>query len=325
MIRLDKHIEILLLEHDCVIVPGFGGFVSHHVDAHWDSNDNMFLPPSRTLGFNNQLTLNDSLLAQSYVDTYDMSYPEALKEIDKEVSELKHTIDFEGAFELHGLGILYRNATGGYRFEPNESGILTPALYGLSGFEISPLGSKKTEMKTVDTAHTQQKTISIKLSTLRKAAVACIAALVLWMLPSPILNSDSPNLKGGINTEILYKMMPKSMTTGKPEIKTHVEKPHSHKKAQPVRNSIAVKKQQPQLKVEGHWTIVLACGLPETNATTYMKELTQQGIDGVQVILSGNKSKVVRGEYNSREEASAGLKALQAKSPKVVGWITNLE
>ena len=325
MIRLDKHIEILLLEHDCVIVPGFGGFVSHHVEAHWDNNDNMFLPPSRTLGFNSQLTLNDSLLAQSYVDTYDMSYPEALREIEKEVSELRHTIDFEGVYELHGLGNLHRNTTGSYHFEPNESGILTPALYGLSGFEISPLGNtQKAEKEAIGAEHTP-KAISIKLSTLRKAAVACVAALILWMLPSPILNTGTPNLKGGINTEMLYNIMPKSITTGKPGIKVKTERTNAGKTAQPNRNTNTTKAMQPQPKSKGPWTIVLACGLPEANANMYIKDLAQQGVDDVRVVLSGNKSKVLKGRYNSREEASEGLKEMQAKAPKVPGWVTNQE
>ena len=33
MITLAKHIELLLLEHDCVIVPGLGGFIANHADG----------------------------------------------------------------------------------------------------------------------------------------------------------------------------------------------------------------------------------------------------------------------------------------------------
>lgn len=40
--RLERHIEILLLSNDCVIVPGFGGFMAHHVDARYDGRDSMF-------------------------------------------------------------------------------------------------------------------------------------------------------------------------------------------------------------------------------------------------------------------------------------------
>lgn len=75
MIELERHIEILLLENDCVIVPDLGGFMAHHCEARYDAEDHLFLPPQRTLGFNPQLKLNDSLLAQSYVEAYDISYP----------------------------------------------------------------------------------------------------------------------------------------------------------------------------------------------------------------------------------------------------------
>ena len=75
MIEIDRHIEILLLSNDCVIVPGLGGFMTHHIQARYDADDQMFLPPLRTLGFNPQLTMNDSLLVQSYIEAYDISYP----------------------------------------------------------------------------------------------------------------------------------------------------------------------------------------------------------------------------------------------------------
>ena len=93
---LEKHLEILLLHHDCVIVPGFGGFIAHHVVAKYDEQDGTFVPPMRILGFNSSLTsINDSLLAQSYIDTYDISYPEALKIIEDEVSKLKSSLLIE--------------------------------------------------------------------------------------------------------------------------------------------------------------------------------------------------------------------------------------
>ena len=55
VIELKRHLEILLLDNDCVVVPDFGGFVAYHVSAHFDETDNTFIPPMRTLGFNPQL------------------------------------------------------------------------------------------------------------------------------------------------------------------------------------------------------------------------------------------------------------------------------
>lgn len=136
MIELERHIEILLLSNDCVIVPDLGGFMAHHIEARYDERDNMFLPPLRTLGFNSLLKLNDSLLAQSYVDTYDISYPEAVRRIEDEVNELKQHLRNNGLYELNDIDAIFLNENGNYSFEPCEAGILTPELYGLSSFEM---------------------------------------------------------------------------------------------------------------------------------------------------------------------------------------------
>ena len=44
MIELAQHIEALLLENDCVIVPGLGGFVAHYTPAMRVAEENTFLP-----------------------------------------------------------------------------------------------------------------------------------------------------------------------------------------------------------------------------------------------------------------------------------------
>lgn len=42
MIELAQHIEALLLENDCVIVPNFGGFVAHYAPATYVKEENLF-------------------------------------------------------------------------------------------------------------------------------------------------------------------------------------------------------------------------------------------------------------------------------------------
>jgi hypothetical protein len=92
MIELTKHIEILLLENDCVIVPGLGGFIAHHQPARYEEDEGVFLPPTRTVGFNPQLTMNDGLLTQAYMQTYHTDFPDASRKIAQKVNELKEIL-----------------------------------------------------------------------------------------------------------------------------------------------------------------------------------------------------------------------------------------
>lgn len=42
MIELSRHIESLMLKHDCVIVPGLGGFITQYVPARRVEGEQLF-------------------------------------------------------------------------------------------------------------------------------------------------------------------------------------------------------------------------------------------------------------------------------------------
>ena len=247
VIELERHIEILLLDNDCVIVPGLGGFTAHHVEARYDESDDVFLPPLRTLGFNPLLKINDSLLAQSYVEAYDISYPEALRRIEGEVEELRQQLANDGYYEMTDIGVLEINEDGNMVFTPCEAGILTPGLYGLSSFEMQPLAVEAPEETSANVHKPQninvaplttkifdqpaasaqtsdgnandeniedeeaEKTICIKVSWLRNAGIAAAAAIVLMLVFLPISHPGFKNVNiGDFNgTSFFSKLMPK--------------------------------------------------------------------------------------------------------------------
>ncbi|MBO4483014.1 MAG: SPOR domain-containing protein [Prevotella sp.] len=254
MVELAKHIEILLLNNDCVIVPGFGGFMAHHVDAVYDKEENMFLPPSRTLGFNPRVLLNDHLLAQSYIEAYDISYPDAIKRIEAEVSEMRQAINNQGFFELPDIGVIQTNDDGNLEFEPCSAGILTPELYALTSFELHALRmlpEKQEEIipVNIETISEAQKpveeepakatvvemqqeeveseyeesdddVVTIKVSTLKRiAAVALVLIVAVFaILPFSGYNYFEGLQKGSIDTGLLTKVMPKAQTTTPEEL-----------------------------------------------------------------------------------------------------------
>lgn len=164
MREIERHIVRLLLDNDCVIVPGFGGFLAHRIPASYNKAEGIFLPPSRTIGFNPMLTMNDSLLAQAYASCYDISYPEALKHIDNDVAILKQTIEEEGELNICGLGRIVLNQSGNYDFHPDQSGFVSPDLYGLDTFEITPMAAEESmeepQQELPNTAITMQPVIT---------------------------------------------------------------------------------------------------------------------------------------------------------------------
>ena len=72
--NLARHIEWLLGENDCVIVPGLGGFIAHYTPARRIEAENRFLPPTRIIAFNPRLKINDGVLVQSYMQVEGVSW-----------------------------------------------------------------------------------------------------------------------------------------------------------------------------------------------------------------------------------------------------------
>lgn len=337
MIELERHIEILLLSNDCVIVPGFGGFMAHHVDARYDEQENLFLPPQRTIGFNPQLTLNDSLLAQSYIEAYDISYPEALRRIEDEVRELRQHIECNGSYELYDLGIIRLNEYGKYEFEPCEAGILTPELYGLSSFIMKPIASSSVQtipaaigkpdkevspfdilMDSDEEEDEQERTI--KLSTLRNIAVACITIIAFFFISSPINNSDLNSNEARINTDMLLRIMPRCENIEKAQLKLDVENKDS---VEAVKNTMA--ESSDTISHSPYYTIVLCSRVTVKNANVYVEQLHRQGLMEARVTTQGNYTKVVLGRFLSEREASLEAIRIQKNTGISDCWVTKMK
>ena len=194
MIELTKHIEILLLENDCVIVPGLGGFIAHHQPAHYEEDEGVFLPPTRTVGFNPQLTMNDGLLTQAYMQTYHTDFPDASRKIAQKVNELKEILYSEGVVEMPGIGVLHYTLYHTYEFHPQESGVLSPALYGLDAYSITPLAMTPLselpiEQKQQKKKKEKKKEFRLNPQWLSNAAAVVIAAVLFFALSFPVENT----------------------------------------------------------------------------------------------------------------------------------------
>ena len=79
--QLATYINDLLYRYECVIIPGFGAFLTQYHSAQIDSNTHTFYPPEKTLSFNRQLQTNDGLLANYVASVEKCSYETALQKI----------------------------------------------------------------------------------------------------------------------------------------------------------------------------------------------------------------------------------------------------
>lgn len=322
MIEIHRHIEILLLSNDCVIVPGLGGFVAHHVEAYYNASEGLFLPPLRTLGFNPQLTINDSLLVHSYIEAYDISYPEALRRIESEVAELRQHIETEGYYELNDLGVMRLGEEGGLLFEPCEAGILSPLLYGLGSFSMQPLEKPEEKPKTADEnadSCPADHAIVIKMSWLRNiAAVAAAIIAFVMMTGTPVSNSVSTDSQQNA------AFIPIPVVTESAE---KAETPVSSESLQTPEATEAREDSEDTEPMQPIYSLVMASQVSRSNATAFVNLLDDAGFDEARVDINHKGLvRVVYGSYASEGEAITELRQLRRQSRHFSqAWVMKME
>lgn len=127
-----SHISDLLYRYECVILPGFGAFLTQREPAHYNEDSQAFFPPKKRISFNAQLVKNDGLLANYIADISQVSYAEAIYKIGEFVQKLNAQLDKKQPVALDNLGRFSLSAEGNLQFEPlKENNFLTEA-FGLS-------------------------------------------------------------------------------------------------------------------------------------------------------------------------------------------------
>lgn len=172
--RIEEHISELLVEHDCVIVPDFGGFVCNYAPARIDPVKHLFEPPGKKILFNKGLTRNDGLLAHYVSGKLKMSYSEALDSIAKEVKRYKDDIEKDKRLPLENIGLLYTDEKGSLLFQQDNKINYLADSFGLSAFYHLPVEqvAKENEAKVIPIHNERKKSRGY-------AAAAVVAALVV--------------------------------------------------------------------------------------------------------------------------------------------------
>lgn len=139
MAYIQHALHQLFLDHDCIVVPGLGGFVCNRRPARYDALRKELLPPAREVQFNERLMHNDGVLAHALAVSSGCTYAEALESIEKEASMMRLAIASGQTISLTHVGRLYRGANGATHFlaEPELERMLRS--FGLQRIALVPL------------------------------------------------------------------------------------------------------------------------------------------------------------------------------------------
>ncbi len=150
----EKYLTELLYAHDCVIIPGFGGFVTNNAPARVNNLDHSFTPPSRILTFNRNLKNNDGLLANCIATVERSGFNEAMEQIRFLVADLERQLQDGKRVLMEGVGTFFMDKGLNLLFEPDPTSNFLPGSFGLLKFKSPPIKreqlAKKIEKKIVE-------------------------------------------------------------------------------------------------------------------------------------------------------------------------------
>ena len=144
--KITKYIKEALFEHSCVIVPGFGGFLSEEKSAQINPISNLFEAPSINLAFNASLTKDDGLLRSEISIGEGINLAQASEEIKKFVSEIEQQLQEEREVLIDGLGTFCKQE-GKIVYKPESISNLNIEGFGLNDFKFDPIERNTEDMK----------------------------------------------------------------------------------------------------------------------------------------------------------------------------------
>lgn len=136
------HIEKLLFLHDTLNIPGFGGFSATRTPAAVDYAGGAVTPPSKTLSFSENLSIDDGILVDDLVKTHSISIDEAREAIREFVQKTQEQLDQREIVTLAGVGRLYKNYVQKIQFLPDATNFHAGS-YGLPPLQFSPIARSR--------------------------------------------------------------------------------------------------------------------------------------------------------------------------------------
>lgn len=146
--NIGQYIRLLLPEHDTVIIPGLGAFISAYKPAQVDEKSGEMLPPSREIKFEPKIKNNDGLLAGTIAQEEGIPLTQAYQELENEREEIIYQLDTGNNFVFENLGELYYGDNREIRFISYGKDNLLLDAYGL---ETTSLASEKDDIPAEDT------------------------------------------------------------------------------------------------------------------------------------------------------------------------------
>ncbi len=349
--KIPAYISELLYRHNCVIVPGFGGFVARHIPSGIFNSGSLITPPGKSVLFNKNLQNNDGLLANYLMEKHLISYAEASRQLTNFAETCKQRLESSRRLEIEQIGVLYLDQEKNVQFEPQADVNYLISSFGLGSVYAQPLLSAEPEMTLNENQTEFIDRQSAPVKTKKRKNYRRIAAIVVgtqivlagiiissqritpgntaWANLNPFIKPICRVYKPLVKRQVFKKYVPDMQELLLPNTEGYANiKPEENTEMRLVVNisapakvdKTAVKKssglKKYTLSTSGSYQIVLGCFTIPENAERHIQKLQAQHIPAM---LNGTNKKglhvVSGGSFHTLEEARQALVRIRQNYP----------
>jgi len=307
-VDIKAFIRELLFGNDCVIVPGFGGFIGNFSPARFDENSGTFYPPVRKISFNRNLNHNDGLLISKISLATGVNYGDARQLVDEFVKEVTGRLFRGEKVVFDNIGTFVNNHENSVQFEPEANINYHPGSFGLESFQWFPVKDYDVRKRVMRHVSREPLRISATRKNLWRAAVLIPVLALLIAVPlktgrfnprvestslNPLVTAEFENNKKAIDEAVV--IVPDS--------------------------NISVRVEIPPVPVETiNYAVITGSFKSEENALSHVESLKADGYDPEIHQASNGFFRVTATICNNMEKAVSTRDSISKKFPGT--WIS---
>ncbi len=319
--NLDQHVSQLLYRYSCVVVPGFGGFLTEIKSAELHENTNSFSPPRKLVSFNANLQNNDGLIANQIAASDKISYENSVRFIASEVLLWKNSLENEGILKIKNIGNFSLNENSKMVFVPSDDLNYLSTSFGMNAF-VSPFIKREVEAKVFKFDHKKEAEETAVVEKLEKVEEADVVLDVKDGIPSYLKYAAIFLVSTGIAGSFGYKMYQDNLSRNQLLVEVDVQKKVDSKIQQA---TFFISNPLPEVSLNSepvfNYHVVAGAFKKQKNAEKELNKLVSKGFDAK--ILTENKFgliPVLYGSFSSYVEARKEMNRIQ-RSTNPDAWV----
>ena len=143
--EIGEYIKELLFIHDCVIIPGLGGFVANYTPAEVNEFAGTLSPPTKSILFNRNLIHNDGLLIGHVSYRTGEDYRKCEDLVKAYADRIMKSVADGNKYVVDDVGFFYNESGRSLRFQQEGTTNFLTASYGLSTVRLDPVEKEQQE------------------------------------------------------------------------------------------------------------------------------------------------------------------------------------